>query len=382
MRAWEDGRTEVTAADNIGDAPSAVALAVADGLDGSAWRQWVAAQFGFDALDVGEDVARGHAEDLATGAALWALAETKRRAVVVPPVVPGSPRSLDQDPASSMGDFGDGQTMSDFGDGQSMSDFTEPAQMSDFGEGNQMGDFGDGQSMSEVESGPEPAEPAGEPLPEAPAKRIPKARVAVAAAVAVAVVAVTAVVVAAANSDESPEVPVAVTAPTTAPTTTTTTVPAERTFDVTFTITSTNADEFPDAPLKTGLTGAGTIALTCEGETCRFDFDATDPKFGHAVDGVTLDGSSLIGTEQSVAPAQGLHGDCERQHTRSVTASMSEGSISGDALFTADPLTCPGPDRNTLHVYTFTFEGTEAAAVAPQELETAPAAPLAGSAGE
>jgi hypothetical protein len=352
VRALEDGRTEVIPAEAVTESPDTVALASADGLDGTAWRAWAKTRFGFDALEVTEEVARTYAEDIAAGAALWALERQRKSgaAVIVPPVAPGSGEPA-ADP-STMSDFGGGRSMSDFGDGNTMADFKDPAEMSDFGDGRSMDEFGDGRRMSDHE-----------PIPEPPARRITKTRAAVAAAAAVAVIAVTAVVVAAANSDEPPEVPVAVTAPTTEPEpTTTTTVPAERTFDVSFTITSTNADEFPDAPLKTGLTGSALVKLDCADGTCSFEFDPVEAMFAPKLAGVVLADGALSGTEQSLSPSQGLHGDCDRQRTETVTATLSDGAISGDLSFTADPITCPGPEQNTLHVFTLSFEGTETVA--------------------
>ena len=38
--------------------------------------------FSLGALDVAEDIARGYAEDVAAGAALWALEQVKRRPAV------------------------------------------------------------------------------------------------------------------------------------------------------------------------------------------------------------------------------------------------------------------------------------------------------------
>jgi hypothetical protein len=385
VRASEDGRVTDAAAEAT--TPDAIAVSVADDVAAEVVTRTLAelrSRFGMEVRTVGEEVARRYADDVAAGAALWALDETKKRPAVVPPVIPGTTPSVPDEPTSSMGDFADGQSMSDFADGQSMSDFADPTTMSDHGAGRSMSDFSDGREMSEfddISPSEEPAaepppEPAAEPVPEAPVKRIPKGRLVAAAAVAVVVVVAAAVLVASAGTEEAP---VAATATTTEPppTTTTTALPAERTFDVTYTITSTNGDEFPDAPMKTGLTGPGRITLTCEGDSCRFDFNATDPTVRFAVDGVAFDGSSLNGAQQSTAPAEGLHGDCERQQTRSVTAAVSGGAISGDGSFTADPITCPGPERNTLHIYTFTFEGTEAALeLAPQP---APAPPAAGA---
>lgn len=371
VRAWEDGRTEPTAPEGVTEKPDAVAVAPGEGLDAATWRNWASERFGLDVLEVAEDVAREHAPDVAAGAALWALTQRKRAAVVVPPV--GAPLPTGQQPPSesTLGDFGEGQSMSDFGDGQTMSDFAEPSRMSDFGDGQSMSDFGDGQSMSDFGGSPEPPV---ETTPSAPPKPVRKVQIAVGAAVAVAVIAVAAVVFASTGSDPAPEVPVAASAPTTDPerTTTSTAVPAERSFDVNFTITSTNADQFPDAQLRTGLTGAGILKLSCEGETCLFELKPTDgTALGIVIAGSTLEGASLEGLAQSNEEPQGP-GDCPRQHTHTVKATVGDGSISGEAAFTADPIVCPGPQRNTIHVYTLTFQGTEAATSAPSVGETSP----------
>ena len=372
-RAWEDGRTEAVQAGEISDAPGAVALATSDGADAAAWRAWANDRFGLAPVEVSADVARRYADDVAAGAALWALDQPEPRGLVVPIVPPvGVPGGLPEEPTSSMGDFGDGQTMSDFGDGRSMSDFGDPT-MADHGAGRSMSDFGDGRSMGEFGDGttpPTPTEAPPEPVPEA-TRRVPKARIAVAAAVVVAVVAVAGVALAAGRGEE-PDVPVAATASTTEPepTTTTTVVPATRVFDVTYTITSTNADQFPEG-IKTGQTGTATATIECDGDTCSFEFDP-EPNtiYGPQLPSVTLDGDSLSGTQQSLTPSQGLHGDCDRQYIESVTAILSDGAISGDLSFNADPLVCPGPSQNTLHVFTLSFEGTEATAPAASEQET------------
>ena len=370
-RAWADGRTEAVQAEEISDAPDAVALALGDGLDGSAWREWVRTRFGFDALEVTEDVARTYADDIAAGSALWALDKPQQRGLVVPVVPPvGVPGTLPEEPASSMGDFGDGQTMSEFGDGRSMSDFGDPT-MADHGAGRSMSDFGDGRSMGDFGDGttpPTPTEAPPELVPEA-TRRAPKARIAVAAAVVVAVVAVAGVALAAGRGD-APDTPVAATASTTEPepTTTTTAVPAERVFDVRYTITSTNADQF-EGGIKTGDTGTATVTIECDGDTCRFKFDPEEKIYGPEIPGLTLDGDSLSGTEQSLTPSQGLHGDCDRQYTESLTSTLSDGTISGDLVFTADPLVCPGPEQNTLHVFSLDFEGTETSAASESEAD-------------
>ena len=367
-RAWEDGRIESLRAEDVSDAPGAVALATSEGADAAAWRSWAKDRFGLAALDVSSDETRRYADDVAAGAALWALDQPENRGLVVPVVPPvGVPRGLPEEPTSSMGDFGDGQTMGDFGDGSSMSDFGDPT-MADHGAGRSMSDFGDGRSMGEFGDGatpPTPTEAPPEPIPEA-ARRVSRARIAVAAAVVVAVVAVAGVALAAGRGEE-PEVPVAATASTTEPepTTTTTAVPAKRVFDVTYTITSTNADQFPDALLKTGLTGTATVTIECDGDTCSFKFDPEEKIYGPEVSSVTLDGESLSGTEQTLTPSQGLHGDCDRQYTESITSTLTDGTISGDLVFVADPLVCPGPEQNTLHVFSLDFEGTEASESSP-----------------
>ena len=375
VRVWEDGRTELVAAAaaDVADAPDATALAVGEGLDATAWREWAATRFGRDALDVAEDVARTYAEDVAAGAALWALEQVKRRVAVVPTVPPIAGTPPQSSGGASMGDFGEGRSMSDFGEGQSMSDFAEPTRMSDFGDGRSMDEFGDGRSMDEFGG----------------AKRVPKARILVAAAVTVAVIAATAVVVSASGRDNEPTVPVAVASTVTEPepTTTTTTVPAERTFDVTFTVASTNADPFPDAPLKTGKTGVGEATLVCDGDVCRFDF-TTDSVRKFSIDGLSRTGDSIEGVEQTAAPAEGLHGDCDRQYTETVTIADSGEGISGTMSFAADPVTCPGPEQNTIHVYVLNFEGTavtgspgsaESGTTTTFAPEAAPAPPEAGA---
>lgn len=371
VRVWEDGRREETTLEGVGEKPDAVAVAMGEGLESATWRAWASERFGLDLLEVAEQVAREHAPDLAAGAALWALAQRKRAAAVVPPV--GAPLPTGQQPPSeaTLGDFGEGQSMSDFGEGKSMSDFAEPSRMSDFGDGQAMSDFTEGKSMSDFGGSPEPPV---EAAPSAPPKPIRKVQIAVGVAVAVAVVAVAAVVFASSGSDQAPEVPVSASAPTTEPepTTTSTAVPAERTFDVSFTITSTNADQFPDAPLRTGLSGVGIVKLSCEGDTCRLELEPTDgTPLGFVVSSSAFDGSSLNGLVQSTEEPQGP-GACQRQHTQTVKATVGGGSISGEAAFTADPIECPGPQRNTIHVYTFTFEGTEAASSAPSAGETSP----------
>ena len=372
VRAWEDGRTEVVAAADITGAVDVVALVTAVGLDAAAWREWVTTRFGFSTLDVTEDVARGFAEDVAAGAALWALDRERKsgRAAAVPPLVPGTGEPASD--ASAMGDFGEGRSMSDFGEGNTMGDFKEPAQMSDFGDGSRMADFGEGKRLAD--SVTQPAAPTPAATPPTPIELPPpltkprnlKLQIAVAAAVVITVAAgATAVLALAGNNSTS--FPVASTPPpppVTTPSTldeasdTTEFTQGTRFYDVTFTVTLSNA---PDGePLSAGYEGVADLAVSCgpDGE-CWTTIQETGTgssdqrPLQHLVI-VDLVASSFSGRSTYEHELSG----CEGVRTHGIRADMFDGEIQGQGFIGHDPEFCDfGGVSERATVVTFEFSG-------------------------
>jgi hypothetical protein len=369
VRAWEDGRTETVEASEIADAPQAVAL-VAGGLDPAAWREWVAARFGYAALDVAEGVARTYAEDVAAGAALWALErQRKSGAVAVPPVVPGVGEPATD--ASTMSDFGAGRSASDFGEGQSMAEFKDPARMSDFGDGRSMDEFGDGRRMAD--SGTQPTAPAPGSPPPAPIELPPpltkprniKLQLAAAAAV-VAVVAAGSTAVIALAGNNNTGFPVNATPPPAPPTTQspdTTTLDGSapgfqsteftqgtRTYDIEYTFLTSTVEEH-----QIGVPVKATFTVSClerEG-ICWTDLledgEVFAEAFRHAVV-VPLEPGELDGTSVYPDPTD----DCGGEFSHSIVAEMDGETIQGEGEENEIPSSCDSSPG----AYTFEFSGT------------------------
>jgi hypothetical protein len=323
----------------------------------------VSARFGGPALEVAEDVARRYAEDLAVGAALWALDETKKRPAVVPPVVPGALPSVGEEPASSMADFGEGRSMADFAEGRTMSDFAEPTTMADHGEGRAMRDFAEGRRMDEFPSGSPPSPPPAQPM-SAPPKTSTKLKVqlAVAAAAVVVVMGATAAAVTLSGSGGDD----IATIPSTPPTFVTSTTDASNTFgspadgplvqgtriyEVTFTVTESEGDD----GLPVGHTESAELKVSCfeQESECWTELvleEDLGQLFHHVIVEVNEDGE-IVGASTF---SEGENDPCGGTFEHAIEAVMDGDTVEGTGTETEHETAC----AETLGFLAFEFSGT------------------------